>query len=244
MPETATIPGSTPAASSPGLLSRMIGVLISPRETYAAVAARPRSFGVLAVVLVLIVGAQIGVLSTDGGRDLMLGQILDQQVRAMESSGRPVSNEMYAQMEAQMTRFLYVIPLAGLVTIPIVMAISAGLLTVVFSMLLGGAATFKHVYAVVAHSSVIVAVQTLFTSGLSLAAGKPAGANLAIFFPMLEETAFATVLLSTIDLFLVWSTISTAIGIGVLYKRRTGPVATGLLLVYAAVALVIAFVRS
>jgi hypothetical protein len=118
------------------------------------------------------------------------------------------------------------------------------LLTVIFSMLLGGAATFKQVYAVVAHSAVIVGVQAVFTSALSLAAGKVAGANLAIFFPTLEDGSFPTLLLSTIDLFLVWSTISMAIGIGVLYKRRTGPVAVGLLLVYAAFALVIAFVRS
>jgi hypothetical protein len=244
MPDIGSLPASVPAPAGPGLMARLLGVLVSPRETYAAVAARPRSLGVLAVVLVLIVGAQIGLLSTEAGKDLMLGQILDQQVRALESSGRPVDDQMYAQMEAQMTRFLYVIPVSNLVVIPIVLAISAGLLTVVFSMLLGGAATFRHVYAVVAHSSVIVAVQALFTSALSLAAGKPAGANLAIFVPMLEEGAFATLLLSTIDLFLVWSTISMAIGIGVLYKRRTGPVATGLLLVYAAVAVVIAFVRS
>jgi hypothetical protein len=225
-------------------MARIVGVLLSPRETYAAVAARPRSFGVLAVVLLLLAGSQLGFLATESGKDMMLGQILDQQVRAMESSGRPVSNEMYAQLEAQMTRFLYVIPVANLIMIPLILAISAGLLTVVFSMLLGGAATFRQVYAIVAHSSVIVTVQAVFTSALSLAAGKPAGANLAIFFPTLEETAFATRLLSTIDLFLIWSTISTAIGIGVLYKRRTGPVATGLLIVYAAVALVIAFVRS
>jgi hypothetical protein len=243
MSEVAATTTGTPG-QGPGLFARIVGVLLSPGETYAAVAARPRSFGVLAVVLFLIIGAQLAMLSTETGKDLMLGQILDQQVRSMQSAGRPVTAETYAQMEAQMTRFLYVIPAANLVTIPIFMAISAGLLTGIFSMLLGGAATFKHVYAVVAHSSVIVGLQAVFTVALSLAAGKMAGANLAIFLPTLEEGTFAFALLSTIDLFLIWSTISTAIGIGVLYKRRTGPVAVGLLLVYAAVALVIAFVRS
>jgi hypothetical protein len=242
MSDAASVAAGIPD-EGPGLFARVGGVLLSPRDTYAAVAARPRWLGVIAVVLLLIVGAQIGLLSTEAGKDIMLGQILDQQVRSMQSAGRPVTGEMYAQMEAQMTRFLYVIPAVNL-TIPIFLAIAAGMLTVVFSMLLGGAATFRQVYAVVAHSSVIVGVQAVFTVVLSLAAGKMAGANLAIFFPMLEEGTFALALLSTIDLFLVWSTISMAIGIGVLYKRRTGPVAVGLLLVYAAIALVIAFVRS
>lgn len=242
MSEIATAAAETPAG--PGLFSRVFGVLVSPRETYAAVAARPRVFGVLAVVLALIIASQVGLLQTEAGRDLMVGQMLDAQVRSAASAGRPITDEMYAQMEAQTLRILYFLPVINLVTIPLFMALSAGILTMIFSMLLGGAATFKQVYAVVAHSSVIAAVQAVFTSALSVAAGRAAGANLAIFFPMLEEGSFPTLLLSTIDLFLVWSTISTAIGIAVLYKRRTGPVATALLLVYAAVALVIAFVRS
>ena len=243
MSEVAPVATGAPARD-PGLFTRIIGVPLSPRETYGAVAARPRSFGVLAIVLLAIVGAQLALLSTDTGRDVMLGQILDQQVRAMESSGRPVSDEMYAQMEAQMTRVLYVFPVVNLITIPLILAIAAGLLMGIFTMLLGGAGTFKQVYAVVSHSSVIVGLQAVFTTLLTLTAGRMAGANLAIFFPMFEEGAFLTVLLSTIDLFLVWSTISTAIGLGVLYKRRTGPIATGFLIVYAIVALGIALLRS
>jgi hypothetical protein len=38
--------------------------------------------------------------------------------------------------------------------------------------------------------------------------------------------------------------VSLAIGLGVLYKRRTAPIATSFLLVYGAIALTIAAVRS
>jgi hypothetical protein len=228
----------------PGLFARMVGVLLSPKEAYAAVVARPRWFGVIAVVMLVIAAAQLGFLSTPFGKDLMVGQILDQQVRAMERSGNAVSDETYARMEAQMSRFVYVVPVANLVFIPLFLAAYAGLLTGWFTTLLGGAGTFRQVFAIMAHSSVIVAIQAVFTTALTFAAGRVAGANLAIFFPTLEETAFATRLLESIDLFLVWSTISTAIGLGVLYKKRTGPIATGLLTVYLVIALLIAYMRS
>ena len=61
---------------------------------------------------------------------------------------------------------------------------------------------------------------------------------------MLEEKSVVTLFLGSIDLFYVWATISLAIGLGVLYKRSTGAIATTLLGIYVAIALVIAFVRS
>ena len=38
---------------NPGLLTRLIGVLFSPRETFAAVAARPKWLGAIAVAVVV-----------------------------------------------------------------------------------------------------------------------------------------------------------------------------------------------
>jgi hypothetical protein len=227
-----------------GLSARVSGVLLSPRDTYAAIVAHPRSFGVLVLVVLLIAGAQFGFLSTSTGRDLMVGQILDQQVRAIERSGTAVSDEMYARMESTMSAFVYVIPISSVVSIPVATAIVAALLTGFFSALLGGSGTFKQVFAVVSHASVIAALQALFTTGLSLASGRLAGANLGIFFPMLEDTSFVYRFFETIDLFFVWSTLSMAIGLAVLYKRRTGPIATAFFAVYAVVAVVIAYFRS
>ena len=62
--------------------------------------------------------------------------------------------------------------------------------------------------------------------------------------PTLEETTFAYRFLSTIDLFYVWSTFVSAVGVAVLYKKRTGPVAMTLFGIYLVVALIIAFLRS
>jgi Yip1 domain len=230
---------ATPAPQ-PGLLTRIVGVLFSPRPTYAAVAAKPRSLGVMLVVILVMGIAQGVFLSSELGQKLAL----DQQIKAMESFGFNVTDQIYDQLEQGMKRAAITTPIAQAIFLPIVIAIEAGILLLIFSLLMGGAAKFKHVYAVVAHSAVIVALQQVFTMVLSFASGKTAGANLGVFVPFLDEKSVVTLFLGSIDLFFVWATISLAIGLGVLYKRRTGPIATALLGLYVAIALVIAFIRS
>ena len=68
--------------------------------------------------------------------------------------------------------------------------------------------------------------------------------RLAVFFPTLDEMGVANYLLSGIDLFYIWSTINLSIGVAVLYKRRTGPVAAVLLGIYAVIVVIIAAVRA
>ena len=223
-----------------GLFARMIGVVVSPRATYAAVAARPRSMAVLAVVLLVSGVAQGLFLSSDVGQQTTL----DAQVSAMEAFGITITDQMYDQMEQGLSRAAITGPISQAIFLPIVMAIEAGIFVVIFSLLMGGTATFKHVFAVVTRSSVIVALQQIFSMTLSYFSGKAASANLGIFVPMLEERSVVTLFLGSIDLFLVWATINLAIGLGVLYKRRTGPIATVMLGLYVVIALVIAFFRS
>jgi hypothetical protein len=239
--DTITADPGTAAAPGPGLAARLLGVIFSPHETFAAVGARPRALGALAVTAAVMIGCQMAFMSTDVGRNA----VLDQQVRTMESFGMTVTDEMYAGMETQLDRATYTInPVATLVSVPLITAAAAGLLLGVFTMLLGGSATFKHVYAIVAHAGVVIALQQLFSTPLSYARGEMAGANLGVFVPMLEETSVVALFLGAIDLFLVWWMVILAIGIGVVYRRRTGPVATGLLSVYAVIALLLAMFRA
>jgi predicted membrane channel-forming protein YqfA (hemolysin III family) len=68
--------------------------------------------------------------------------------------------------------------------------------------------------------------------------------NVAAMLPMLPEKSFVTYLLGTIDIFLIWWLTVLAIGLAVLYRRRTQPVAVTLFVIYAVIALCIAGVRS
>ena len=238
MPDTMTPPDS--AGAHPGLLSRVVGVLFSPRETFAAVAVRPKWLGALGVAVVIMGVAQYALLSTDVGQQLAL----DQQVSTIETFGGTVSDEQYAQMEDGMENARYISPVATIFFAPVMMLVTAGILHVMFGLVGGGNGTFKQVYAISAHAAIISSLQVVFTTVVTLAAGRPAGANLSVFVPTLEETSFVNRFLSTIDLFYVWSTFITAVGLGVLYKRRTGPIAMVLFGIYLVIALIIAFVRS
>jgi len=65
-----------------------------------------------------------------------------------------------------------------------------------------------------------------------------------VFVPMLDENTFPARMLGAIDLFLIWWLVNLAIGVAVVSRRRTAAVATGLLVVYALIALVVAAVKS
>jgi len=226
--------------SNPGVLTRLIGVIFSPRETFAAVVARPKWLGAVVVASLIMGVAQFALLSTKVGQDLAI----DQQVSAMEAFGITVSDQAYAQLEQRMENARYTSPIFTVLFLPLGMTISAGILHVMFGLIGGGNGTYKQVYAISAHTLIISALQLVFTTIMSLAAGRAAGANLAVFAPMLEDTTFAYKFLSYIDLFYVWSTFITAVGLGVLYKRRTGPIATVLFGIYFVGAALIAWVMS
>jgi uncharacterized membrane-anchored protein YitT (DUF2179 family) len=113
----------------------------------------------------------------------------------------------------------------------------------VFATFFGGDASFTQVFAVVAHSGLILAVQALFA--LPLAYTRETLANVTsimVFLPMIDENTFMARAIGSVDFFRVWWTISLAIGLGVLYRRRTGPIAAALLIVYGAIAVVYAAV--
>jgi Yip1 domain len=216
-------------------------VIFSPRSAYADVAARPRVFGALAFVLAVIMTATFAFLSTEVGQQASL----DHQVRQMESFGRTVDDAQYAQMERLAPYSSYFAAALQLIFMPILALVVAGLAFAVFNVAFRGNATFTQVFAIVVHSGAILIVQALFTLPLAYARESLAGAtNLAVFFPFLDEGSFPAHMLGSIDLFLIWWMVSLAIGLGVLYRRRTGPIATTLLVISVTIGLMIAAIKT
>jgi hypothetical protein len=236
----AAVTASVATPKGPNVLSRLIGVLFSPRETYAEIVARPRVLGALVITMGIVAITQGAFFATP----VMQEVLMDQQVRMIESFGVNITDEMYTQLEAGVARSAYTTPISVLIIIPIATAILAAIILGIWGMLLGGTGTFKQVYAILAHSGVISALQVLFTMPLSYATGRMAGATLGVMVPMLEETSFLARFLGAIDLFWIWWCVSVAIGVGVLFKRKTGGVAATFLTIYVVVALVLALVRS
>ena len=239
MPDTLSPPPVAPRAR--GLAGRIVGVLTSPRATYADVAARPRWLGVMLVVMAATIIPVMWLLQTDVGR----AAGIDMQLQTLESFGQSVSDDQYRQMQQMAPYAGYVTAASQLVAIPLVTLALSGVTFAIFNGGLGASAAFRQVFAVVAFSGVVSALRTLFSTPLNYArASLSSPTNLAAALPFFEDNTFGARLLGSIDLFFIWWIVSLAIGLGVLYNRRTAPIATTMLVVYGAIALTMATVRS
>jgi hypothetical protein len=236
MATTAQQTGASPAPKS--LVARYICIITAPRATYESVVAHPKWFGMLAtvaVVLALLIG---GFHLTKVGQEAWLdaalnspfsGQVSDQQIQGMEKMAPFIGYITVAYM---------------LVVMPIFMVIISGILFAIFNAAMGGNATFKQVFTVCVHAGPIGVLSQLFTVPLNYFRGTMTSATtLAVLLPMLDDKSFLAKLLGMIDLFLIWQVIVLSMGLAVLYRRRTQPIATALLVVYAIIAVIVAFVR-
>jgi Yip1-like protein len=224
-----------------GLPARVIGILTSPRQTYEGVVARPRWFGMMAVVLLTSVVLLFIFLSTPVGQQAML----DQQVKQAELRGVEMSDAMYRRTEAMLPMFRFIIPGSILVVGPIMTFLIAGILYGVFNVAMGGDAIYKQVLAVVTHAGAVQIVQQLFTIPFNyFRESMSSPTTLAVFAPMLDERGFVARVLGMIDLFFLWWIFVLAVGLAVLYKKRTQPIAISLIATYLVIILAIAGVMS
>ena len=229
------------ATPSAGLLGRAFGIIFSPRATYAGIVARPRALGALLLILLIMASGLTAFLSTEVGREALL----DQQVRQREALGRPMTAEQTAQMERFLPYVRYVAAAGQVVSVVVIMLEVSGLMFTVFNAVLGGDGTFKQVFSVVVHSGFVIAAQQFVVLPLDyVRESMTSPTSLSVFAPFLEETSFAARFLGALDLSLMWWIVNLAIGLGVLYKRRTGPIATSMFVTYLVIALVIAAIRS
>ena len=223
-----------------GLAGRIIGVLVSPKQTFAAVAASPKWLGVMAITLVIAATCQYVIFSSPAMQD---------EIFKMMTRNPNMTDQQVAAVENLLPRIPRVIAGATLILGPLAAVIVSGILLLIFSTLMGGSARFKQVYAVVAHAGVVSSLSGILGAALIMVGAPPSGttppgANLAIFVPMLEETSFITRFLGSIDLILVWWLITLSIGLGVLYRRKTSGIATTLLAIYVVIAVIVGYARS
>ncbi len=238
MPTSLADTGPSPARS--GVLARLIGIVFSPRATFEQVVAQPKWLGAMVIILLTMGVISFVFMSTEVGQEAVLAKQLD----SMEAFGMEVTPEIESRLEQGIARVKYFGVLNGLAW-GLLLAAIAGILFVVLNAALGGAASFKQVFAVTVYSSVITLVQQLFSTPIAYARGSlDSSTNLAVFFPMLDDTSFFARLLGTIDLFWIWWFVVLAIGLAVLYRRRTQPILTTFLGIYALIAIVIAAVMA
>jgi hypothetical protein len=232
MTDTTSKPGSS---SSPNLGARSIGVLLSPRETFAAVAARPKWFGILALTTVLAAAMLTAFMVSPSGQ-------LAYMEKAAQGSVFGQPNEQQLQAIEKMAGIMgYVMGGATLITTPLFLVLIAGVAFLIFGVFTGGDAKFKQVFAIVAHSYVIPVLGMAVTLPVNyMRESLDSPMNLSVFFPMLSDGSFLMKLLGTVELFRVWWMMTLAIGLAVLYRKKTSSMATVLFVAYLVIALAVA----
>jgi hypothetical protein len=209
---------TAPPVPAKGLLARFIGVIVSPKETFASVVASPKVVGML-LLGSLVMGLAQGIPQfTERGRQMQLSM----QIQMAERGGReipPQARENMARIQ-RITSYL-TIPLT-IISVTFICVLFALLYWAAFNVILGGTASFKQVLAVVAHSLPIgalgyaIGAPIMYSQGV-LTIGGPF--NLGMLVPMLDETSRVFRVLSNTNIFQIWSSLITGIGLGVLYKR-------------------------
>ena len=223
---------AAPPAPAQGLIARAIGIITSPKATYEAVVRSPRPFGILLLCAVIIGLAQTIPQLTERGRQAALELQVQQSERW---SGKPVTDEQYRAMEQWMRIGAYIGGLFVLIGLTVWCLLQSAIYWAVFNALLGGTATFKQVLAVVNHSLVIGALGILISAPIQLYQGTLSMGgpfNFGALMPMLDEGSFLARFLGVVNVFTIWGSIVLAIGLGVLYRRKTANIAIALFLAF------------
>jgi len=237
MSEAFATPPPPAAPKGLSLPARFWGILTSPKATFADVVARPRWFGMLALVLVVTAACTGGFLSTEVGQTAYM----DQAVERVQRSGQQMSEAQLSATEKMLPYMGAITAVSTLLLGPVMWLIMAGILFAVFNAALGGTSTFKQIFAVLVHASAPTVLQQLFVTPLNYVRESMSSAtSLGVFLPMLDEQTFLAKLLGMVDLFVIWWVVLLAIGLAVLFKRKTGPVAAGLFVVYGVIAIIVA----
>lgn len=229
-----------PAAPPMGLFARMAGIITAPAATYESVVAWPRPFGVLFVIALIMGVATMlpQLLNPD-----VLESGLARQAEMMEKfTGQPVAPDALERMRQQAQWGVYLTPLNFLIFLPVMSLLFSAIYWAFFNAILGGTASFKQVLAVVTHSQVIGALGVVLAAPIFYMRGEMTMAGPFTFsalLPMLPEGSVWAAVLGSTSFFTIWGLIVTAIGLGVLYRRKSTNIAIGLIVAYLLIVAVV-----
>ena len=97
----------------------------------------------------------------------------------------------------------------------------------------------------VVHASAVFAVRALVATPIDYARESLGGAtSLSMIMPSFGESTFPARLLGAVDIFVLWWVVLLAMGLGMLYRTRTLPIARWLFGAYAAGALALAATQA
>lgn len=200
-----THPGSFPR--------RVADVFLSPVNLFARFGARPPWIDVLLVST--IVGAVVFAFIP---REVWVATAQE----AMRSNAQAAQSGMDPAAMAGVQRIFGIV--AAVVMPWIFLPIQAGILTLLFTVFMGGNATFRQYVSVVAHAGLIGTLGALVQLPIMIQKQSvQAGITLGSAVPGLAQDSFAFQFLNAFNVFLVWSIVVMALGVAALNPGRVSP---------------------
>ncbi len=227
--EPEPLPSERPAETS-SLPVRYARVFVAPARLFDELARRPRWVGALLLVVALSVLANL----------LLPTEILREVLAARAPA--EATPEQVAGM-AELARW-WVLG-AALFVPPVVIALVAALLILIYDFLLAGEASYRQLVAATAHAYLIWGTGQLVTLGLVVLAGDPeVTLSLHLLAPFLEAGGYLQRLLRGLSVFGLWTAAVLGVAVSRIYPgRRAGSAAAllvGLYVLFQAVGAAVA----
>ncbi len=226
-------PSATPAPEphAGSFPRRVIDTFFSPVALFSRFGARPPWVDVM--ILSVVLGAIAFALVP---REVWVAT-MEEAMR-----GQPDAPPVDAEAMAGMQR---VFGLIGAVLFPwIMLVVVAGVLVLLFSVILGGRATFRQYLSVAAHASLIGALGQLVALPIMIQKGiMTSGLTLGALAAGMDPESFVYQFLNAFNVFLIWQLVVMGLGASALNRRIGAGTAVGVLLgLNVLVALIIAAV--
>ncbi len=194
------------------VLQRVLGVFVSPGETFAQVDRKPDWLAPLILVIISTVALVYFTLP------ISLPEQMAKQQEKMEEGGMP-SEQIDKSME-MMEKFGKIGGLVGSVIGPgIGMLVASLWLWFIGNVLLGGQAPYMKVVSMYAYASLISALDMIVKLPLILMKGSSEiQLNGSVFLPDTQAQTLIYHVLQSLDIFAIWRYAVLAIGFAVIFK--------------------------
>jgi hypothetical protein len=217
----AVVSPAEPEAPAQSFPERLMGVFISPGETFADVARRPSFIAPLLLIILLAIA----------GTEIFLHKIgMESVVRwALEHNSRVPQDQVPAMVEKMTPYYVWIGRVAAVVWPPLVALVTALIGLVAVNNIFGGRITFKTAFAVSSYAYAVNIIYYLLAPCMVLFGdpdhyasnpGNPTPTSVGFFLNPLDTSKPLLALASSVELFTIWYMALLAIGFSVASGRK------------------------
>ena len=213
------------------VLSNIINIYIAPSKVFEAV----KDFNLKKAIVPLVILAVLGVVSFWAIQDLATEVGYDTALERIENSSRipdDQKEEIITQMEERMEGPQITGWVASALGGPVTVFFMALIALLVGNTIMGGSAKYGQLLNVTAWAYMINILESIIKIPLMLSKWSLEVYTGLGVFGIGEKGSFINSIFNAIDIFAIWRIILMAIGMGIIYNKKTRPYAIAMLIAW------------